>query len=377
MIRKIFLAGALLFSINAFAQKQSATTAKNANDGYTVNGNIDGLTNGKAYLVRRIAGEQKVDSADIVNGKFIFKDTLSTPVVASLLVVSGENRGRDMVVLEKGVINVSGNAADLRIKTSGTKENDILNQFNAKLFGGNPKWMEEFEAKYVVAREANDTTLLEKYAEEYKEMNEANVKAAEEMIRANSTSFVAPVTLSQNMMSMEIATADELLKLIEKAPVQYPVTSQLRTLLDKKLAVAPGKMAPEISEKDTTGTKDIALSSLKGKYVLLDFWASWCGPCRAENPHVVDAYNKFKDKNFTVYSVSLDKDRDSWIAAIKEDGLAWPYHVSDLKYWQSEASAKYGVQGIPANFLIDPAGKIIATDLRGDDLHKKLEEVLK
>ncbi|MEP6674732.1 MAG: TlpA disulfide reductase family protein [Ferruginibacter sp.] len=136
-----------------------------------------------------------------------------------------------------------------------------------------------------------------------------------------------------------------------------------------------GDMAPDITMPDTEG-KSFSLSSLKGKYVLVDFWASWCGPCRAENPNVVAAYKKFSNKNFTVLGVSLDKDKDAWLAAIKEDGLNWK-HISDLKYWNSAAVGLYGFDGIPYNVLIDPQGKIIATGLREGALQEKLSEILK
>ena len=122
--------------------------------------------------------------------------------------------------------------------------------------------------------------------------------------------------------------------------------------------------------------KLIALSSLKGKVVLLDFWASWCRPCRAENPNVVRLYNKYKDKGFTVYSVSLDQNKDKWMAAITQDQLTWSNHVSELTGWKSSAGNKYGVSSIPKTFLIDAKGKIIAYDLRGNDLEKKLSEIL-
>ena len=134
-------------------------------------------------------------------------------------------------------------------------------------------------------------------------------------------------------------------------------------------------MAPEITMNDENG-KPFSLSELKGKYVLVDFWASWCGPCRGENPNVVAAYEKYKNKNFTILGVSLDKDKDEWIKAIKKDNLTWK-QISDLKFWNSASVDLYGFDGIPYNVLIDPSGKIIATELRDQELHKKLAEVLK
>jgi peroxiredoxin len=136
-----------------------------------------------------------------------------------------------------------------------------------------------------------------------------------------------------------------------------------------------GNKAPELKLEDTNG-KIISLSSLQGKYVLLDFWASWCGPCRAENPNVLAAYKKFKNKNFTILAVSLDNNKAKWMEAVRHDALLW-WQVSDLKGWQSPAAAKYGVRGIPMNFLIDPKGVIIAKNLRGPALEDKLGETLK
>lgn len=152
---------------------------------------------------------------------------------------------------------------------------------------------------------------------------------------------------------------------------------------DEIPGTAIGDKAPELAYFNPDSTKVLKLSSLKGQYVLLDFWASWCGPCRRENPNVVRAHEKYRKakfkqgKGFAIYSVSLDKNREAWKQAIEQDKLAWPYHVSDLKAWSSEGARIYGVNSIPTNFLIDPNGVIVAKDLRGDQLDKVLDQYVK
>lgn len=160
-------------------------------------------------------------------------------------------------------------------------------------------------------------------------------------------------------------------KSVQESQYGKSVTVYVKSLKANVLNV----VADDFSQEDTKG-QPVKLSSFRGKYVLVDFWASWCGPCRQENPNVVKAYNRFKDKNFTILGVSLDDNRERWLRAISQDGLAWT-QVSDLRGWGNEVAVQYGVQSIPTNFLVDPAGKIIARNLRGEELEAKLEQLLK
>lgn len=189
---------------------------------------------------------------------------------------------------------------------------------------------------------------------------------------------IAPVEMSQFEVPLN--------KLVKRFPkhkgiagalsyIKKQATAKTQTEPVPKAVAAIGDMAPELTMTDVDD-KPFSLSQLRGKYVLVDFWASWCGPCREENPNVLAAYNQFKDKNFTVLGVSLDNNKQAWITAIKEDKLNWQ-HISDLKKWSSAAVALYGFDGIPFNVLVDPQGKIIAKDLRESALQKKLAEVLK
>jgi peroxiredoxin len=274
-------------------------------------------------------------------------------------------------------VNVDGNEAGGFFEVKGSPEIEFIKEAQQTLNGvqSSPE-AQKLIADFNKAQAANDQQTILAIQKAYQKLlSDAGNQVAEKI--KNSPPSLGVINVLQAQMLDKDEYFDVYLATAEKLAKEWPDFAHAKdfvSMVDKMKALAIGQLAPEISLPNPDGTV-VPLSSLRGKYVLVDFWAKWCGPCRRENPNIVRAYNQYKDKGFTVYGVSLDRSKADWLQGIQEDGLTWT-HVSDLKYWQSEAAKTYNITAIPFSLLLDPNGKIIAKNLRGQALDEKLEEVL-
>lgn len=370
-----FLPALLLLPVLASAQQE-----------FNLKGKIGELNApAKIYLQYSVDGTQKIDSSSFANGAFSFKGNVPNPVKGYIRVsydpaVPKGYTQYDLVsvYLEKGTITVDSKDSLQHAVVKGPQLNTDNQQLEADLKTLNTKQRSLTDSYYSQpAEKRKDSVAAAAFKASYEELGDERKKVLRAFIGKHPKSLVSLDALRTWAGYAPDPEQTEAVFNTLDASVRNSVDGvKYAERLQRVKATQIGQIAPDFIQNDTTGNP-VKLTSFRGKYLLIDFWASWCGPCRAENPAVVKAYHEYKDKNFTILGISLDQPgaKDKWLKAIADDKLAWT-QVSDLAFWKNAVAQQYAINAIPQNFLLDPSGKIIAKNLRGEELSKKLAEVI-
>lgn len=352
-------------------------------EGYEITGTANGVDNGKnVYLeAQSETGPVALDTAVVENGKFKFDGKLKDGLELAFVRIETLN-GSLPIILENGDIAIEFNKDTIqKSKIGGTKNNDKFQSYNDKsnvIFKKMMKFQEENQQKMMQAQQTQDTATASALMKEYNKFQEELNEQSKSFINSNPDAFISSLLLENFLMRNSI-TLDEAKKFygkLDKSLLETKSGKNITKMMDAMNSANVGNTAPEFSAPSPDG-KTISLKESLGKVTLIDFWASWCGPCRKENPNVVAMYNELHDKGFNIIGVSLDNPGgdQAWKDAIAKDGLTWN-QVSNLKGWKDPIAEQYNVKSIPATFLLDASGKIIAKDLRGEELKAKVKELL-
>ena len=335
---------------------------------------IAGADSATFILQERVPGKYvRLDSAVVTRGEFTLRGTVKYPEMVVLL--AKDKRKAVAFFIENSEISLTGRLDSLYIaKITGSKTQDEYVTYQASLKPFNDR-NEKLYKDYNAAETAGDKAKMAELEKTSEQIYNEETAFTRDYVKGHPASYVAPTLLSNLLLDLEANDLETLINNLDSAVAKVQIVQELKEQVAVMKTVAIGQKAPDFTLNDVNG-KPVALSSKIGsKLLLVDFWAAWCGPCRAENPNVVKVYREFHNKGFDVFGVSLDKTREDWVQAIAKDNLTWT-HVSDLQYWKSSAAKLFAVSAIPANYLLDEKGTIMAKNLRGEALYNKVKEVL-
>jgi peroxiredoxin len=342
---------------------------------YVINGKIAGADSVTFLLQRRADGKiVNLDSTVAYKGSFKMKGGAVT-YPEMVLLVAKDTRMRTSFYLENSEITITGSLDSLyNAKITGSKTQDEYTGFINSNKPLQEKYSKLYE-EYQMAQQSGDTAKVSQLEKEAAAIEKEMTATQKDFVKNNPSSFATPAILAGLSYEMEGTEIESYINAMDTAVANTEIARNLKERAEKMKSVAVGQKAPDFTLNDPEGNPVSLYSRVGSKLLLVDFWAAWCGPCRRENPNVVKVFKEFNKKGFNVFGVSLDQKKDDWVKAISDDNLTWT-HVSDLQYWNNAAAKLYAVNSIPANFLLDENGVIIARNLREEELYNKVKEIL-